>query len=41
VHVPAAEVAAKIRISVDIEVVDESTCRVELGSTTRTGWRCG
>ncbi|MEV0062033.1 WYL domain-containing protein [Nocardia sp. NPDC050718] len=33
VHAPAAEVAAKIRIPVDIEVVDESTCRVELGST--------
>ncbi|MGW6725583.1 helix-turn-helix transcriptional regulator [Nocardia sp. NPDC055029] len=32
VHAPAAEVAAKIRIPVDIEVVDESTCHVELGS---------
>ncbi|WP_410875438.1 helix-turn-helix transcriptional regulator [Nocardia sp. A7] len=32
VHAPAAEVAAKIPIPVDIEVVDESTCRVELGS---------
>ncbi|WP_432420332.1 helix-turn-helix transcriptional regulator [Nocardia neocaledoniensis] len=32
VHAPAAEVAAKIRIPVDIEVVDESTCRIELGS---------
>ncbi|HEX6194771.1 MAG TPA: WYL domain-containing protein [Jiangellaceae bacterium] len=32
VHAPAAEVAAKILIPIDIEVVDESTCRVELGS---------
>jgi hypothetical protein len=32
VHAPAAEVAAKILIPVDIEVVDESTCHVELGS---------
>ncbi|MEU5762958.1 WYL domain-containing protein [Nocardia sp. NPDC047648] len=32
VHAPAARVAAKIRIPVDIEVVDESTCHVELGS---------
>ncbi|MCP9980181.1 helix-turn-helix transcriptional regulator [Actinomadura madurae] len=32
VHAPAAKVAAKIRIPVDIEVVDESTCHVELGS---------
>ncbi|WP_150252432.1 helix-turn-helix transcriptional regulator [Nocardiopsis deserti] len=32
VHAPAAEVAAKIPVPVDIEVVDESTCRVELGS---------
>ncbi|MFE0041452.1 helix-turn-helix transcriptional regulator [Streptomyces sp. NPDC059015] len=32
VHAPAASVAAKIPIPVDIEVVDESTCRVELGS---------
>ncbi|TDD22548.1 WYL domain-containing protein [Actinomadura sp. KC06] len=32
VHAPAAEVAAKLRIPVDIEVVDESTCQVELGS---------
>ncbi|WP_066360334.1 helix-turn-helix transcriptional regulator [Herbidospora mongoliensis] len=32
VHAPAAEVAAKIRIPVDIQVVDESTCHVELGS---------
>ncbi|MFD4182500.1 helix-turn-helix transcriptional regulator [Rhodococcus sp. NPDC058514] len=34
VHAPAATVAAKIPvpIPVDIEVVDESTCRVELGS---------
>jgi predicted DNA-binding transcriptional regulator YafY len=32
VHAPAAEVAAKIPIPVDVEVVDEHTCRVELGS---------
>jgi predicted DNA-binding transcriptional regulator YafY len=32
VHAPAAKVAAKIRIPVDVEVVDESTCQVELGS---------
>ena len=32
VHAPAATVAAKIRIPVDIEGVDESTCHVELGS---------
>ncbi|MGV8972826.1 MAG: helix-turn-helix transcriptional regulator [Rhodoglobus sp.] len=32
VHAPAAEVAARISIPVDIEVVDESTCRVEMGS---------
>ncbi|WP_372477387.1 helix-turn-helix transcriptional regulator [Nocardia australiensis] len=32
VHAPAAQVAAKIPILVDIEVVDESTCRLELGS---------
>ncbi|WKG08040.1 WYL domain-containing protein [Nocardia sp. PE-7] len=32
VHAPAAEVAAKITIPVEIEAVDESTCRVELGS---------
>ncbi|WP_063004224.1 helix-turn-helix transcriptional regulator [Nocardia salmonicida] len=32
VHAPAAEVTAKITIPVDIEAVDESTCRVELGS---------
>jgi predicted DNA-binding transcriptional regulator YafY len=32
VHAPAAKVAAKILIPVDIEVVNESTCRVELGS---------
>jgi predicted DNA-binding transcriptional regulator YafY len=32
VHAPAAEVAAKIHIPVDIEVVDESTCRVALGA---------
>jgi predicted DNA-binding transcriptional regulator YafY len=32
VHAPAAEVAAKIQIPVDIEVVDEATCRVVLGA---------
>lgn len=32
VHAPAAEVAAKVLTSLDIEVVDESACRVELGS---------
>ncbi|GAB1818017.1 helix-turn-helix transcriptional regulator [Herbidospora sp. RD11066] len=32
VYAPAAEVAAKIRIPVDIEAVDTTTCRVELGS---------
>jgi predicted DNA-binding transcriptional regulator YafY len=32
VHAPAAEVAAKIPIPLDIEVVDASACRVELGS---------
>ncbi|MCP2638279.1 WYL domain-containing protein [Microbacterium sp. HD4P20] len=32
VHAPAAEVAAKIVIPVDIQVVDESTCHLELGS---------
>ncbi|MFI0405645.1 helix-turn-helix transcriptional regulator [Actinomadura sp. 3N508] len=32
VHAPAAKVAAKIPIPVDIEVADESTCLVELGS---------
>ncbi|MDM4720111.1 WYL domain-containing protein [Micromonospora sp. WMMA1363] len=32
VRAPAAKVAAKIPIPVDIEVVDESTCHVELGS---------
>jgi predicted DNA-binding transcriptional regulator YafY len=32
VHAPAAKVTAKIPIPVDIEVVDESTCHVELGS---------
>ncbi|MEU5697093.1 WYL domain-containing protein [Actinosynnema sp. NPDC020468] len=32
VHAPAAEVAAKIRVPVDIEVVDEATCRVDVGS---------
>jgi predicted DNA-binding transcriptional regulator YafY len=37
VHAPAAEVAAKIAIPVDIEVVDELTCRVELGSNDPDG----
>ncbi|GAA4716272.1 putative DNA-binding transcriptional regulator YafY, contains an HTH and WYL domains [Promicromonospora umidemergens] len=32
VHAPAAAVAAKIHIPVDIEAVDESTCRVDVGS---------
>lgn len=32
VHAPAAEVAAKFAVPVDVEVVDESTCCVELGS---------
>ncbi|HEX6346821.1 helix-turn-helix transcriptional regulator [Umezawaea sp.] len=32
VHAPAAEVAARIHIPVDVEAVDESTCRVELGA---------
>ena len=32
VHAPAAVVAAKIHIPVDIEAVDEATCRVELGT---------
>lgn len=32
VHASAATVAARIPIPVDIETVDESTCRVELGS---------
>jgi predicted DNA-binding transcriptional regulator YafY len=32
VHAPAAEVAAKIQIPIDIEAVDESTCRVVLGA---------
>ncbi|MFE1591533.1 helix-turn-helix transcriptional regulator [Nocardia sp. NPDC058705] len=32
VRAPAAEVAAKIGIPIDIAVVDESTCRIELGS---------
>ncbi|MCY9782297.1 WYL domain-containing protein [Nocardiopsis sp. EMB25] len=32
VHAPAAKIAAKIPIPVDIEAVDESTCQVELGS---------
>lgn len=37
VHAPAATVAARIRIPLDIEVVDESTCRVELGSDDPDG----
>jgi predicted DNA-binding transcriptional regulator YafY len=32
VHAPAAAVAAKIPVPVEVEAVDESTCRVELGS---------
>lgn len=32
VHAPAAAVAAALRIPVDVEALDESTCRVELGS---------
>lgn len=32
VHAPADRVAAAIRIPVDVEAIDESTCRVELGS---------
>ncbi|MEV6073223.1 WYL domain-containing protein [Nocardia sp. NPDC052001] len=32
VHAPAAQIAAKIPVPVDIEVVDESTCRLEVGS---------
>ena len=32
VHAPAASVAAALRIPVDVEVIDESTCLVELGS---------
>ncbi|QJY46092.1 helix-turn-helix transcriptional regulator [Pseudonocardia broussonetiae] len=32
VHAPAAEVAATIPAVVDVEVVDASTCRVELGA---------
>ncbi|MEU3645672.1 WYL domain-containing protein [Lentzea sp. NPDC034063] len=31
-HAPAAEIAAKIHIPVDVEAVDESTCRVDVGS---------
>jgi predicted DNA-binding transcriptional regulator YafY len=37
VHAPAATVAAKIVIPVDIEEVDSSTCRVELGSDDPDG----
>ncbi|MCK0115977.1 WYL domain-containing protein [Isoptericola sp. S6320L] len=37
VHAPAADVAAKIQVPVDIEAVDESTCRVELGSDDPDG----
>lgn len=32
VHAPAAEVAAKLPIPVDVEVVDEFTCHLELGA---------
>ncbi|MCW3493875.1 helix-turn-helix transcriptional regulator [Microbacterium sp. SSM24] len=32
VHAPAATVAAAIRIPVDVEAIDDSTCRLELGS---------
>lgn len=32
VHAPAAQVAAKLHIPVDLEAVDDSTCRVELGA---------
>ncbi|MFC4128802.1 helix-turn-helix transcriptional regulator [Nocardia rhizosphaerae] len=32
VRAPASEVAAKLAVPVDIEEVDESTCRIELGS---------
>jgi predicted DNA-binding transcriptional regulator YafY len=32
VHAPAAQVAARFAVPVDIEVVDEFTCRVELGA---------
>ncbi|MBL0884946.1 YafY family transcriptional regulator [Myceligenerans sp. I2] len=32
VHAPAAEVAAKLFVPLEIEAVDESSCRVELGS---------
>ncbi|MFB7719233.1 helix-turn-helix transcriptional regulator [Nocardia sp. NPDC056100] len=32
VHAPAGQIAAKIPVPVDIEVVDESTCRLEVGS---------
>lgn len=31
-HAPADEIAAKLHIPVDIEAVDDSSCRVELGS---------
>ncbi|MFS0701163.1 helix-turn-helix transcriptional regulator [Cellulomonas sp. 179-A 4D5 NHS] len=37
VHAPAAEVAARIPIPLDIEVVDESTCRLELGADDPDG----
>lgn len=37
VHAPAGEVAAKLVIPVDIEAVDDSTCRVELGSDDPDG----
>jgi len=37
VHAPAATVAAKVVIPVDIEEIDASTCRVELGSDDPDG----
>ena len=37
VHAPAAYVAAKIPIPLDLEAIDESTCRVELGSDDPDG----
>ncbi|WP_251152314.1 WYL domain-containing protein [Cellulosimicrobium sp. Marseille-Q4280] len=37
VHAPAAKVAATIPVPLDIETVDESTCRVELGSDDPDG----
>ncbi|WP_280512493.1 helix-turn-helix transcriptional regulator [Nocardia farcinica] len=37
VHAPAGTVTAKIPIPVDIEVIDESTCHIELGSDDPDG----